>query len=887
MLTAKSRSKIRTLAAGAGATLLAAIATGCSTDFPEAPFPPASERQRLCTPARSAGSIPERPFGGGGGAGTITFNELRDSVNSACMSCHRAPSRTGGFTYVDAYRGGEMTIGGRTAVYEGFFEAAEKMADSIFHGEAKKRMPPEDRRRRNPEFFIKIGEDLRAWIAAGKPEGAFARKEGGGRAGPTLPAGLTRSSDLGECIPAPEAIGHDYRRDRQFAEMEKLPQTLAETDLFTLDPYVLASRGTVAYNVEYPLWADNADKGRWIHVPARVEGKKLVRQTIQLDPKTREFVLPENTRFYKTFYKLVKQKDGTTRARRVETRIIVVRYPKDPQDPDSLSRTLFGAYKWDESEQIATLVETPYRDGSTFKDTIFELVTDEKKGKVAKYAIPGRHRCTECHMGSPTRNAVLGLTPLQLNRRKHGEGGREAPTSDSELTQADRFVRYGITSGYLDAEELPKLEWVGSRNPRNIYELRAQGYFVGNCAHCHNFNGYAFKPDGGVTLNLSAGEIYEFNTYSRSMQRTTRELVHHGGDPERSHIYLKVADPPEQQGLTSRMPMHTPGAPDCNALRIIGKWIKSWESIEAARTWEPECKQKDIPWVDQDFTWPKSDHYVPRRDDWKDAENGMPARYRELVFTPELEVAVRKEVAVGYFNKKEDCRFPEVNLPPEKRRPWMLIGGKPKRPFGEVYATTPGAWYYRTTCAKCHGIQADGNSALASGILNWSGGSVRVANFMEGMFGNKGANLGTFDFTEGGRPRNLGGNYLIWMAMEGTRVQFPSEASNFTGKHGAQMLNQVRDKCLRQISPEKSSSPNFPDHEIFREICFVNNLSPGHPDLAFDRKTSLPVNPAAVERWLDRAAFNGGWAIHDYLLEASRGQWRVGNDECEKAYPAN
>jgi mono/diheme cytochrome c family protein len=641
----------------------------------------------------------------------------------------------------------------------------------------------------------------------------------------------------------------------------------------TLYSLELALRGTYSYNVEYPLWTDNSNKGRYIHVPYKIVDKKLTIQSIQFTPDTKKFIIPDNTRFYKTFYKIIKQKDGTSRARRIETRIIVVR--------KNGAENLFGTYAWDESEQVATLVQTPYRDGTPFKDTVFKIITDETKGTTRTYGIPGRHRCFECHMGSESKSLVLGFSPLQINRRNIGEGGRTESLNDAESTQVKRFLDYGIIAGVQHTDQLPKLEWLGRERPRNNLELKANAYMVGNCAHCHNPNGFAFTKENGITLNLSAGETFNFNTFTKSSQITTRPIVHHEGELDLSHIYRKVADPPEAQGMTSQMPMHTAGAPDCKVLTVMGQWIKSFGDYNEALNWKPDCKPaSDVKWIDQDFTWPQSDKYIPRRDDWNDPINGMPEEpFRKLKLTDELKVIVNKEIPVGYWNKKESCKFPNVNLPPSDQRPWMNNRGIPKRPYGEVYSTTPGSWFFRTSCMKCHGQEADGNTALARGILNWSGGSVRVANLKDGMFGNRGSNLKTFD--------GLGGNYLIWMAMKGTRVKFPDELSSIIGKHGGQMLNQIRDKCLRQISPDKASSPNYPDHEIFYKVCFQNNRYPGDPELAFNPATLEPKNPAIVEEWLDRAAYNGGWAIYQYLKDSAENKMRYGNDECEKAFPVS
>ncbi len=857
--------------------------SGCGhgDDTPrEFPVLSPSLKSKLCRAAKTPNAIPERKFLGLHFGGTVSFAELRDTINSSCKDCHQAPAKSGGISFIDSYQAEERTIGGETKVYPGLTEVAEQFASAILNPDSaiQKQMPPATRRKSNPEGFLRTGRMLQAWINAGKPSGNFSLPGGVDGGGPAGAAPFVNSTDVGDCVPDPAAMGFSYRLDRMFAELTELPKSLVDTDLFSLDAFELAQKGTVAYNVEYPLWADNAEKGRWIHVPMKIEGNALVRQAVHYDSLTKKFEIPENTRFYKTFYKLVKQA-GKSRYRRMETRLIVVRYPAE--------RALFGTYRWDETEQVATLVETPYRDGTPWKDSIFTLVTDDKTGKERKYAIPAKHRCVECHMGSESKNFVLGFSPLQINRRAPGEYARNDKVTADELSLAERFAVYGVASGYVRSEELPRLEAVGTEHFRNIFEFKAQAYMVGNCAHCHNPNGFAALNN--ISLTLTPGAIFNFNTHTRSQENTTRSLVHSGGDEGRSYLFAKVADPPGSQGITSQMPMHTPGSPDCAVLTTIGKWIRSFESIDAAKEWQPECKAApaDFDWVDQDFTWPKSDHYVPRRDDWNDSQNGMPAKYRSLEFTPALQELVTRSYPVGYWNEKEECKFPDVSLPPEKRRPWMIDEeGQPKYPFGQVYYTTPGSWYFRTTCIKCHGPNADGDTALARGILNWSGGSVRVANLVDGLFGNKNANLSTFDITTpGGAVKNLAGNYLIWMAMEGTRVKFPSEAANFIGRHGAQMLNRVRDTCLRQISPDKASSPNYPEHEIYRDVCFFNNWSLEDPRLKFDPDTAEPLHPEAVEEWLDRAAYNAGWAIFQYIKDGSGGHWKPGNDQCEKVFP--
>ncbi len=862
------------------------LLTACGGRY--SPVEPLTEKSALC-PSIDKFNFDETVYNGAKAGGFLSYLEIRDSVNSACMNCHLAPSQNGGFSYLDSFLGAEKTFSGVTKYYPGISEVADKMVSSIFSADPKKKMPPEERRNKNPESYLAIGEKLKIWINAGKPEGSFAigQPNPPSKSNPNAPSTPSsqpyyrKRNELGDCVPQSEAIGFDYLRDRQFANALKLPEDLSDTDLFSTDAFELAKKGTVAYNVEYPLWADNSDKGRWVHLPFKREGTKIAVQPIIYDSTSKNFVIPENTRFYKTFYKKIIGRDKKFHFRRVETRIIVVRYP--------VEKALYGSYIWDETESSARLVQTPYRDGTPFKDTLFKVLVDENKNKFRDYVIPGKARCIECHMGAQNDSSILGFLPIQLNRRGEGSigSGRDGRVTDAELNQMNRLIAYGVIKGLTSEQEKhPLLETMGGEAPRNIYELKAQGYFIGNCSHCHNPKGLAFTKENGMTLDLRAGSIFGsgLTTNMRSMQIPSRAFINFEGDLEQSHIWRKIFDTSSQLGMTSQMPMNTGGGPDCKALRLVGKWIRSFESLQAAEQFEPTCKvENEIKWIDQDFTILQGAEYTPRRNDFRDPNVGMPEKYRKLTFTPELEAALKKQYAVGYWNQKDECNFPNLTLPPEEIRPWMMRGSVPKRPYGEIYYTTPGSWYYRTSCMKCHGPNADGNTTLARGILTWSGGSVRVADFMNGMFGKKTENLHVFDI-EGGK-RNLAPNYLIWMAMEGTRVQFPPELSGFLGKHGGQMLNQMREKCLNQISPEKPSSSRFMDHEMFNKICFINNLSEHHPDLAFDPETNKALYPEKIEAWLDQAAANIGFGIFEFLKEAGAGSWRPGNDQCEKKYP--
>ena len=175
----------------------------------------------------------------------------------------------------------------------------------------------------------------------------------------------------------------------------------------------------------------------------------------------------------------------------------------------------------------------------------------------------------------------------------------------------------------------------------------------------------------------------------------------------------------------------------------------------------------------------------------------------------------------------------------------------------------------------------------------FSDGEIRVANFASGLFRGDGSNTALFERTDAtGAKRNFAGNYLIWMAMGGTKVNFPPEVSDITGKHKALMLNLVRDKCAGFLPGAGAAvGRGFYEFGLMRDVCFHDNGDPEKvpAELGFDENTipPAPLDAPKQDAWLDKAAFNGGWAIYEYLKsDASQGNWQPQINECEKAFPA-
>jgi hypothetical protein len=839
-----------------------------------------SDKKAHCIEISDSERLPQR---NAPGTSASTFSEVRLQLLSACSNCHLFPAASGGFAFQDQRLGSDLLVDGKPQRIPGFIDIAEKAAKAVVSGA----MPPLPRNKADRGAYDALGRLLNDWILAGKPAGSFAHEQGRER-GPLQPRDDVRDNmtTLGDCIP--DALGSDAAMDQYFGALQQLPERLSQTDFFSLDSYALAKRGTVAYAPAYPLWSDGAKKIRHVHLPVDASG---ARQSMQWDEQTHEFKLPENTRIYKTFLKPVRTTSGETRYRKAETRLIVVRAGD--------GATLFASYRWNEAEDEATLVTAPYRSGAAFKDTVFTLLSDERTQTTRTYAIPAKHRCLECHEGASGKQFALGLTPLQLNRRPEKQGGVLGSVGASELSQMERFRSYGAITGVpLDA---PTLERAGKVAPKSERELSAQGYLLGNCTHCHNPNGFAVRQDRKLLpFDLSAGKLAEFNTSARGASSGGLLVV--PGDAEKSEVYTRVANETSLAGAVAieHMPLHTLGI-DCQAATVVGRWIAGLpvypsanpsaedrakadaEAEQRAAAFEQKCGTNEPSWLEEDFT--ESDPYRPRRADWNQPGSGIPQALRESGLTGSLAALSKTPIAVGYWNKKPACSFPDAALPKEAIRPWMNnTNGTPKRPYGEVFSQTAGAFYFATVCQKCHGARADGETGIAKMISQQTGGNVRVANLRDGLFGKLGANLALFDTTNaGGVKTNLAGNYLIWMASGGTNVTFPPAFSELVGPYGPNMLNRVRTQFARLLPGAADSYPTYyQTYEVFARVATQDN--PVTDEAGFNPDGSA-VNVAAQKTWLDRAQANAGWMLYTFFRdEAMKERWPKTPNDCESVF---
>lgn len=561
----------------------------------EAPFmcvPRVAVPGAQCYQTISAESLGARAVDGVPRARILFREDLYKTMDSYCGACHKTPAALGSFTFssgtfatiVDQKVINALTSDVETCERDG---SGNKVDPNCFNFMPPKELggKPWSARQKDPnDRLVPYVRLLSAWLEQGRKDTFTVPPQEGEKALYSMTQEVADTlTNLGTCVPEPGMVGTApaaCEMDERFRAMKQdpngataearlgLPLTLDQTDLTTYDSAELARNGVVGYVPAYPLWTDDAGKLRFVRVP--------IGQSITFNKKTKEFDIPANTRFYKTFMKKVKGLDGVVRYKKIETRVIVSR----PRDENGKDQSLFGTYVWEDDESQANLLITPQNNGEPFVDKVSTLITDEavaaevqdlfKKGKVRnytyeldsrhatrRYAFPSLQRCIQCHMGSPSESFILGFTPLQLNTRPctpetiaangHCDAGQVEPATGDELTQVERLSAYGVISGYGQAElvklEDPQGTSKAPRPMRTTEELVAQGYMLGNCSHCHNPNGYPSveHPELKPLLNFlpsAEGGIYGF-PFERYSPRVFRNKA---GDGPIAYITPSLRD---------------------------------------------------------------------------------------------------------------------------------------------------------------------------------------------------------------------------------------------------------------------------------------------------------------------------------------------------------
>jgi mono/diheme cytochrome c family protein len=159
-------------------------------------------------------------------------------------------------------------------------------------------------------------------------------------------------------------------------------------------------------------------------------------------------------------------------------------------------------------------------------------------------------------------------------------------------------------------------------------------------------------------------------------------------------------------------------------------------------------------------------------------------------------------IPFGLWQNQSGCTFPNVPLASSftgsNRPEWMDNPAANVTPQSPVYTEWPGEAVFSMICINCHGPKADGTGRLADNLLTMTGGTVRVADLRDGIFGpvgNAGAyrqsvfedstllsadavNVATIANWATTSVDDRAARYLAWMGLGGTTAVIPLSILN-------------------------------------------------------------------------------------------------------------
>ncbi|MEM9457893.1 MAG: hypothetical protein AAGF11_27185 [Myxococcota bacterium] len=248
--------------------------------------------------------------------------------------------------------------------------------------------------------------------------------------------------------PEPEA-------PRPVIELSELPyETLSEYGFFVGDMVEgVPAPGVLPFQVVATLWADGADKGRYLLLPPDEALTRTDRD---------EWELPVGSVLIKSFFVDLDRRDPGSQLLTIETRLLV--HHED--------RWRSYIYRWDDEQVEATRLKAG-------ADVRYSYTDAQGDAAEQIYIIPDENTCGSCHERDDVLRP-LGVTTAQFNRAVERDG--ETVSQLGWLAEQEVFVEALPDPATLEAYEDPAGD--------GDLSARARAYLHGNCAHCH-------RPGGG------------------------------------------------------------------------------------------------------------------------------------------------------------------------------------------------------------------------------------------------------------------------------------------------------------------------------------------------------------------------------------------------------
>ncbi len=307
-------------------------------------------------------------------------------------------------------------------------------------------------------------------------------------------------------------------------------ETLSEYCLF-VGPLVdeVPAPGVVPYTVNTPLWADLAEKGRYIALP---EGG-----TIEVGDDREEWVFPVGTLLIKSFYFTLDRRDPDGAFRTIETRLLI-------NEPDGWSN---HTYVFDDAQTEATRFVAGKRVPVSYTDADGNEAEQD-------YLVPNTNQCGNCHERDDEIGVLGPFTP-QMN-------------VEGQLARMEALGMFSEPLGDIGA--MDKMAAIDGPEP---LETRARDYLHGQCAHCHRDGGGGGRS--GLSLLRWEDDPSSYGICKRPVAAgdgsgdLAADIV--PGDPERSILVfrMKSVDP------EIKMPELPNRLPDDAGIDLVSEWIRS------------------------------------------------------------------------------------------------------------------------------------------------------------------------------------------------------------------------------------------------------------------------------------------------------------------------
>jgi mono/diheme cytochrome c family protein len=309
-----------------------------------------------------------------------------------------------------------------------------------------------------------------------------------------------------------------------------LPERLSETGLYSGTASGRIDPANLAFEPQYPLWTDGAEKARWIRLP---EGATIDARDTEL------WRFPVGTKLWKEF---------AFEGRKVETRMLWHAHEGE---------WAFATYVWNEEQTEAFLAPDE------------GIRNHVALGPRARHSIPSRTDCLSCHGSGAT--PVLGFNALQLSDDRDPLAPHARPLEPGMLT-IRALDRLGLLSPRREdlVASPPRID---ARSPR---ERAVLGYLSSNCGSCHSGRG-PLEPLGLVLAHggsevpapaiATAVGVEGHYVVPGIAPDNSRRIA--PGSPDASVVTYRMAS----RSPSSQMPPLGTAIVDREALALIRAWI--------------------------------------------------------------------------------------------------------------------------------------------------------------------------------------------------------------------------------------------------------------------------------------------------------------------------